>query len=49
MTSTADSICINVINLTKHVEALSAENYKLLLNEIKEELNKGEIKEDCNT
>lgn len=33
----ADEMCINIINLTKHVEALNSENYKMLLKEIKED------------
>lgn len=40
MTPFAGGMFVNIINLTKHVEALNAENYKMLLKEIKEGLNK---------
>lgn len=41
MAPAEDDMCINIINLTKHLEALNAENYKILSKEIKD-LNKWE-------
>ena len=42
MAPTADEMCINIINLTKHVEALNSGNYKMLLKEIKKYLSQWE-------
>lgn len=39
---TADDVHINIMSLTKYMKALNAENYKMLLKEIKEDLNKWE-------
>ena len=33
MVPTADGMCMNIINLIKHMETLNPENYKMLLKE----------------